>query len=63
MPKGFGKRFYQQWGHAKDLRAFRVHVQETDLLILALNDLSQVAESVVIRYRAQIEKYIDWCGQ
>lgn len=58
MPKGFGARTYQQWMPAGDLRSFRVTVQETDLLILALHDLSALAAEAVVRYRAEIETYI-----
>jgi len=58
MPKGFGERTYQQWIQTEDLYSFRVTVQETDLLILALEDLSEFATQIVINYRTQIESYI-----
>ena len=58
MPKGFGARTYQRWVQAEELCAFRVTVQETDLLILALHDLSELATQAVGRYRAQIEAYV-----
>lgn len=58
MPKGFGARTYQQWMQTDDLRAFRVTVQETDLLILAQQDLSELAIQAIVRYRTQIEAYI-----
>ena len=58
MPKGFGERSYQQWIQTDDLCAFRVTVQETDLLILALEDLSEFATQSVMNYRTQIEGYL-----
>ena len=58
MPQGFGSRFYQKWGQAQDLCPFRVTVQETDLLILAQEDLSGQAEESILRYRKQLEDYI-----
>jgi ApbE superfamily uncharacterized protein (UPF0280 family) len=58
MPKGFGARTYQQWIQSDDLLSFRVTVQETDLFILALEDLSEPATQAIVRYRTQIEDYI-----
>lgn len=58
MPAGFGERRYRRWVHAKDLTSFRVTVQETDLLILARHDLSDLAEQAVIRYRTVLHEYI-----
>ena len=49
---------YQQWIQAEDLCAFRVAVQETDLLILALEDFSEFATQAVMKYRSQIESYM-----
>lgn len=58
MPKGFGERTYQHWIRTDDLVSFRVTLQETDLFILALEDLSEAATRAAIRYRTQIEAYI-----
>jgi ApbE superfamily uncharacterized protein (UPF0280 family) len=58
MPKGFGERTYQQWIQVEDLCSFRVTVRETDLLVLALEDLSAVAMQSIKNYRTQIESYI-----
>jgi ApbE superfamily uncharacterized protein (UPF0280 family) len=58
MPKGFGERSYQQWIQPEDLCAFHVTVQETDLFILALEDLSEFATQSIINYRTQIESYL-----
>lgn len=58
MPLGFGERTYQQWMNAGDLRSFRVTVQETDLLILTSEDLSEIATQQVQHCRGQIEAYV-----
>ena len=38
--------------------AFRVTVRETDLFILAVSDLSELATQAVVHYRTQIEAYV-----
>jgi ApbE superfamily uncharacterized protein (UPF0280 family) len=58
MPKGFGERTYHRWIRTDDLHSFRVTVQETDLFILALENLTELATQSVMRYRTQIEDYI-----
>lgn len=58
MPQGFGTRAYQDWIDVHDLRAFRVAVQETKLLILASEDLREYATQQVQEARRQIETYI-----
>jgi len=58
MPKGFGARSYQQWDRSGDLVSFQVKVQETDLMIRARENLAELAEQAVKRYRQQIETYI-----
>jgi uncharacterized protein len=58
MPKGFGERTYQQWMDADYLCSFRVTVRETVLLILAREDLSEIATQQVHHCRGQIEAYI-----
>ncbi len=57
MPKGFGERTYQEWIHTQDLQSFRVVVEETELLILAQADLSELATRAVLRYRAEVKAY------
>lgn len=59
MPKGFGERTYHQWIQAEDLCPFRVTIRETDLLILAREDLSGFARQAVLNYRTQVESYIN----
>ncbi len=59
MPQGFGTRFYQKWGQTQDLCPFRVTVQETELLILAGQDLSGKAKEAVMLYRGQLQDYIN----
>jgi ApbE superfamily uncharacterized protein (UPF0280 family) len=58
MPRGFGERFYHHWVQTEDLGSFRVIVQETDLFILAQQDLTELATQSVIHYRTQLEEYI-----
>lgn len=57
MPKGFGTRTYQHWIRADDLCSFRVVVRETELFILASEDLSELATQATLRCRSQIEAY------
>ena len=58
MPKGFGIRTYQQWVRADELVQFRVTIQESDLLLLARRDLTDLARQTLIYYRSQLEQYI-----
>ncbi len=58
MPPGFGARSYQDWMNVDDLCSFRVAVNETDLLILASDDLSECATQQVVEVREQLETYI-----
>lgn len=58
MPQGFGKRTYQEWMNVDDLCSFRVTIRETDLLILACEDLSEIATQQVQQCRDSIETYI-----
>lgn len=58
MPQGFGARAYQHWGQSLDLCSFRVTIQETDLLILAKQDLSDLVTQRVHHYRAILQAYI-----
>ena len=57
MPKGFGERCYRQWKRDGDLTPFTVTVEETDLFILAREDLSDLAMTFVKDFRADIQAY------
>jgi len=56
--KNYQKRFYRGMVKADGFIGQEVIVRETDLFILAERDIKAVAESVVKKYRAQIEDYI-----
>jgi ApbE superfamily uncharacterized protein (UPF0280 family) len=49
---------YRRHIHTKNLIAFRVVVNETDLLVSALKDLSEQTKDIVHTYRIQLEGYI-----
>ncbi len=53
------RRFYRNWC-LTDLVSFSVIVKETDLFIQAQRDLKNEAREIVFKYRAQLEKYIDF---
>ena len=53
------KRFYRDWVKTQGLVSFAVKVKETDLFISAQKDLSKEAEKSVIKYRREIENYIE----
>ena len=57
MPQGFGSRTYQGWLSGDDLQSFGVVIEETELLILAESDLSEISVQEVRRYRDQITQY------
>ena len=52
-------RTYRHWVKDKDLISFDVVVKETDLYIRARHNLRQKALKAVLKYRAQLEKYIE----
>ena len=52
-------RTYRHWIESKDLVSFQVTVQETDLYIRASSNLQKKARKVIIKYRGQLEKYIE----
>lgn len=52
-------RTYRNWVRGKDLVAFSVVVKETDLYIRARHNLRRKALKAVMKYRAQLEKYIE----
>ena len=52
-------RTYRHWIDGEDLASFQVTVKETDLYIRATTNLHKKAEKVVVKYRRQLEKYIE----
>lgn len=54
------ERFYRAWCNTKDLVAFNVVVQQTDLYIKATKDLTRKATKLVEKYRASLAKYIEF---
>jgi len=52
-------RTYREWVEGKDLVAFNVIVKESDLYIRAASNLKRKAERLVVKYRNQLEKYIE----
>ena len=51
------RRYRQQIQHQR-LVSFKVAVQETDLMILADSDLSELAEEIIYKVRGPLEGYI-----
>ncbi len=52
-------RTYRHWIEGDDLIAFNVTVKETDLYIRALRNLKRKAQRIVLKYRSQLEEYIE----
>jgi len=52
------QRTYRELMNQAHLVSFRTAVQETDLMIQAEQDLSEVSRDLVLRYRGHIERYI-----
>ncbi|MBA7579777.1 MAG: UPF0280 family protein [Dehalococcoidia bacterium] len=52
-------RSYRHWVKDKSLVGFNVVVKETDLYIRASSDLKQKAQRLVVKYRQQLESYIE----
>ncbi|HFB83590.1 UPF0280 family protein [Thermosulfuriphilus ammonigenes] len=52
------ERFYRRWINRRDLISFQVQVKETDLFILAQEDLRSEITALVLSLRSQIESYI-----
>ncbi len=57
-PGAYEPRTYRTRMAREGLTAFQVTVRETDLLILAIRDLSREVRGLVVRERAQLEGYI-----
>lgn len=55
-------RTYRHWIESKDLVAFTVTVKETDLYIRAAADHRRKAQRLVLKYRGQLERYIEQHG-
>jgi len=55
----YEERIYRNYVRADNLVKFEVIEQETDLLILAETNLYDKAMASVLRYRAELEKYIE----
>ncbi len=52
-------RTYRHWVKDKGLVSFNVVVKETDLYIRASSDLKRKAQRLVLKYRQQLEGYIE----
>ncbi|MGD9118364.1 MAG: UPF0280 family protein [Dehalococcoidia bacterium] len=52
-------RTYRHWVKDKGLVGFNVVVKETDLYIRAASDLKRQAQRLVVKYRKQLEGYIE----
>jgi ApbE superfamily uncharacterized protein (UPF0280 family) len=52
-------RTYRHWIEGKDLIVFNVTVKETDLYIRAMSNLQRKARRMVLKYRHQLEDYIE----
>jgi ApbE superfamily uncharacterized protein (UPF0280 family) len=52
-------RTYRHWIEGKDLVAFNVTEKETDLYVRATSNLTQKARRITLKYRRQIEGYIE----
>jgi ApbE superfamily uncharacterized protein (UPF0280 family) len=52
-------RTYRHWIEGKDLVPFTVTVKETDLYIRATTNLQRKARRLVLKYRRQLEQYIE----
>ncbi len=50
---------YRRWITGKDLVSFTIAVKETDLFVRARRNLQGKAFRIVLKYREQLEKYID----
>ncbi len=57
-PESYRKRSYRNLLDTADLISCQVQVRETDLHILANNNVYDRARELVIQYRLQVEKYI-----
>ncbi len=56
--RGYQERFYRRWSKGKDLIAQEITVGETDILVYAENEIREIAQEIVKKYRNEIESYI-----
>jgi len=57
--EGYQPRAYRHWIEGKDLVSFNVKVKETDLYIRASSNLQRKAQRLVLKYRQQLEQYLE----
>jgi ApbE superfamily uncharacterized protein (UPF0280 family) len=57
--EGYQPRTYRHWIDSQDLVAFNVAIKETDLYIRATANLEKKAHRLVLKYRRQLEQYIE----
>ena len=57
--QGYQPRVYRHWVEDKNLVAFNVTEKETDLYIRATSNLQRKAQRLVLKYRIQLEQYIE----
>lgn len=57
--EGYQPRTYRHWIEGKDLVSFNVTIKETDLYIRATANLQKKAQRLVLKYRKQLEQYIE----
>ena len=55
----YTQRHYRRRARARGLRSFQVAVKETDLWVSAERDLKEETRDLIIRYRHQLERYIE----
>jgi len=53
-----GKRFYRDYVHSEDLKAYTVVEQESDLQIYAKEDIGEAAKKWLEKYRRDLQHYI-----
>lgn len=58
-PISMEPRTYRHWIEGRDLVPFTVTVRETDLYIRAATNLQRKAHRLVLKYRKQLESYIE----
>jgi ApbE superfamily uncharacterized protein (UPF0280 family) len=58
MPK-YTERHYRKRTRTRDLGSFQVGVKETDLWVSAERELSRETRDLIVRYRRQLEGYIE----
>ncbi len=57
--QAYKPRTYRYWVDSKDLVPFNVTIKESDLYIRATVNLQRKAHRLVLKYRQQLEKYIE----